>query len=41
MQGDMITTRAGVVSGVIETIEVVLDDLVGSSNIDLVDVVYL
>jgi hypothetical protein len=36
-----ITTWAGVIPGVVRTIEVVLDDLVGSSNVDLVSVVNL
>jgi hypothetical protein len=37
----MVTTGARVVPGIVETIEVVLDDLVGGSNVDLVDVVNL
>jgi hypothetical protein len=37
----MVTIRAGVVSGVVRTVEVVLDDLVGSGNVDLVNVVNL
>jgi hypothetical protein len=39
--GNMITTQAGVVSGVVRTIEVVLNDLVGGSDVNLVGVVYL
>jgi hypothetical protein len=39
--GEAITTRAGVVSGVVRTVEVVLDNLVGGSNIDLVNIVNL
>jgi hypothetical protein len=41
MQGKAITTRAGVVPYVVGTIEIVLDNLVGSSNVDLVGVVNL
>jgi hypothetical protein len=41
MWGRAITTRAGVVSGVVGTIKVVLDDLVGGGNVNLVDVVNL
>jgi hypothetical protein len=37
----VITTWAGVVPGVVGTIEVVLDDLVGSGDVDLVGVVDL
>jgi hypothetical protein len=40
-QGRAITTWAGIVPGVVGTIEVVLDDLVGSSNVDLIGVVNL
>jgi hypothetical protein len=40
-QGRAITTWARVVPGVVGTIEVVLDDLVGGSNVDLVSVVDL
>jgi hypothetical protein len=39
--GDMITTQAGVVLGVVRTIEIVLDDLVGGSDIDLINIVNL
>jgi hypothetical protein len=39
--GGAITTWAGVVPGVVETIEVVLDDLVGGSDVDLISVVDL
>jgi hypothetical protein len=39
--GRAITTWAGVVPGVVGTIEVVLDNLIGSGDIDLVDVVDL
>jgi hypothetical protein len=41
MRGDMITTWAEVVLGVVRTIKVVLNDLVGSGNINLVNVVNL
>jgi hypothetical protein len=41
MQGKAITTWAGVVLGVVRTVEVILYDLVGSGNIDLIDVVNL
>jgi hypothetical protein len=41
MQGGAITTRTGVIPSVVRTIEVVLNDLVGGSNIDLVSVVDL
>ena len=37
----MITTRAGVIPGVVGTIEVVLDDLAGGGDVDLVGVVDL
>jgi hypothetical protein len=37
----MITIWAGVIPGVVGTIEVVLDDLVGGSDVDLVSVVNL
>jgi hypothetical protein len=37
----MITTQAGVVPGVVKTIEVALYDLVGGSDIDLIDIVNL
>jgi hypothetical protein len=36
-----ITTWAGVILGVVGTIEVVLDDLVGSGDVDLIGVVDL
>jgi hypothetical protein len=39
--GGAITTWARIVSGVVRTIEIVLDDLVGSSDIDLISVVDL
>jgi hypothetical protein len=39
--GRVITSWAGVIPGVVRTIEVVLDDLVGSSDVDLVSVVDL
>jgi hypothetical protein len=39
--GGAITSWAGVVLGVVRTIKIVLNDLVGSSNIDLVGVVDL
>jgi hypothetical protein len=39
--GKTITTWAGVVPGVVGTIKVVLDDLVGSSDVDLISVVDL
>jgi hypothetical protein len=41
MQGGMVTTQARVVPGVVGTIEVVLNDLVSGSNIDLIGVVNL
>jgi hypothetical protein len=41
MWGRVITTWVGVVSGIVGTIEVVLDDLVGSINVNLIGVVYL
>jgi hypothetical protein len=37
----VITTWAGVIPGVMGTIEIVLDDLVGSDDVDLVDIVNL
>jgi hypothetical protein len=40
-RGRVITTWAGVIPGVVGTIEVVLDNLVGGSNIDLIGVVDL
>jgi hypothetical protein len=39
--GEAITTRAGVVLGVMRTVEIVLDDLVSSGNVDLISVVNL
>jgi hypothetical protein len=39
--GKIITTWAGVVPGVVGTIEVVLDDLVGSDDVDLIGIVNL
>jgi hypothetical protein len=41
MQGGAITTQAGVIPGVVRTVEIVLDDLVGGSDVDLVSVVDL
>jgi hypothetical protein len=37
----VITIWAGVVPGVVGTIEVVLDDLVGGGNVNLIGIVYL
>jgi hypothetical protein len=39
--GGVITSWTGVIPGVVGTIQVVLDDLIGSGNIDLVSVVDL
>jgi hypothetical protein len=39
--GGAITIWAGVIPSVVRTIEVVLDDLVGSGNVDLISVVDL
>jgi hypothetical protein len=41
MWGGVITTRAGIVPGIVRTIKVVLDDLVGGDDIDLIGVVDL
>jgi hypothetical protein len=41
MWGEMITTQAEVVPGVVGTIEVVLYDLVSGGNIDLIGIVNL
>jgi hypothetical protein len=41
MQGKAVTTGAGVVLGVVGTVEVVLNNLVGGGNVDLVNVVNL
>jgi hypothetical protein len=41
MQGETITTRTGVVLDIVGTIEVVLYDLVGGGDIDLVNIVNL
>jgi hypothetical protein len=41
MQDEMITIWAEVVLGVVRTVEVVLNDLVGGDDIDLIGVVNL
>jgi hypothetical protein len=41
MQGEVVTTGARIILGVVGTVEVVLYDLVGGGNVDLVNIVNL